>query len=99
MVGYLVFSTIYVGLYALFALGLNLQWGYAGLINFGNVAFMTVGAYTTVLLSSQGVPLIIAIIAGIAIAALLGLLIGMSTLRLREDYLTSVRVKRINLLP
>jgi len=92
MVGYLVFLTIYVGLYALFALGLNLQWGYAGLINFGHVAFMTVGAYTTVLLSSQGVPLIFAIIAGIAIAALLGLLIGMSTLRLREDYLAIVTI-------
>ncbi len=92
MVGYLVFLTIYVGLYALFALGLNLQWGYAGLINFGHVAFMTVGAYTTVLLSEQGVPLILAIIAGIAIAALLGLLIGMSTLRLREDYLAIVTI-------
>lgn len=92
MVGYLVFLTIYIGLYALFALGLNLQWGYAGLINFGHVAFMTVGAYTTVLLSSQGVPLIIAVVAGIAIAALLGLLIGMSTLRLREDYLAIVTI-------
>ncbi len=92
MVGYLVFLTIYVGLYALFALGLNLQWGYAGLINFGHVAFMTVGAYTTVLLSSKGVPLIIAIIAGIAIAAILGLLIGISTLRLREDYLAIVTI-------
>jgi neutral amino acid transport system permease protein len=92
MVGYLVFLTIYVGLYSLFALGLNLQWGYAGLINFGHVAFMTVGAYTTVLLSSQGVPLILAVMAGIAIAALLGLLIGMSTLRLREDYLAIVTI-------
>ncbi len=92
MVGYLVFLTIYVGLYSLFALGLNLQWGYGGLINFGHVAFMTVGAYTTVLLSSQGVPLVLAIIAGIAIAALLGLLIGMSTLRLREDYLAIVTI-------
>lgn len=92
MVGYLVFLTIYVGLYALFALGLNLQWGYAGLINFGHVAFMTVGAYTTVLLSSQGVPLVLAVIAGIAIATLLGLLIGMSTLRLREDYLAIVTI-------
>ena len=92
MVGYLVFLTIYIGLYALFALGLNLQWGYAGLINFGHVAFMTVGAYTTVLLSSKGVPLILAVIAGIAIAALLGLLIGMSTLRLREDYLAIVTI-------
>ena len=92
MVGYLVFLTIYVGLYTLFALGLNLQWGYAGLINFGHVAFMTVGAYTTVLLSSQGIPLIVAVVAGIAIAALLGLAIGMTTLRLREDYLAIVTI-------
>ncbi len=92
MVGYLVYLTIYIGLYALFALGLNLQWGYAGLINFGHVAFMTVGAYTTVLLSSHGVPLIIAVLAGVAIAAILGLVIGMSTLRLREDYLAIVTI-------
>ena len=92
MVGYLVFITIYIGLFALFALGLNLQWGYAGLINFGHVAFMTVGAYATVLLSSLGVPLILSVIAGIALAALLGLLIGMSTLRLREDYLAIVTI-------
>ena len=92
MVGYLVFLTIYIGLYALFALGLNLQWGYAGLINFGHVAFMTVGAYTTVLLSSLGVPLIFAVVAGVAIAAFLGLIIGMSTLRLREDYLAIVTI-------
>ena len=92
MVGYLVFLTISVGLFALFALGLNLQWGYAGLINFGHVAFMTVGAYATVLLSSKGVPLIIAVMVGAAIAALLGLAIGMSTLRLREDYLAIVTI-------
>lgn len=92
MVGYLVFLTIYIGLYSLFALGLNIQWGYAGLINFGHVAFMTVGAYTTVLLSSQGIPLILAVVAGIAVAAFLGLLIGMSTLRLREDYLAIVTI-------
>ncbi len=92
MVGYLVFLTISVGLFALFALGLNLQWGYTGLINFGHVAFMTVGAYATVLLSALGVPLIIAVLAGAAISSLLGLLIGISTLRLREDYLAIVTI-------
>ena len=92
MVGYLVFLTTSVGLFAIFALGLNLQWGYTGLINFGHVAFMTVGAYTTVLLSSQGVPLIISVLAGAAIASLLGFLIGLSTLRLREDYLAIVTI-------
>ena len=92
MVGYLVFLTINIGLYALFSLGLNLQWGFAGLINFGHIAFMTLGAYTTVLLSAQGIPLIIAVICGAAVAALLGLLIGISTLRLREDYLAIVTI-------
>lgn len=92
MVGYLVFLTISTGLFAIFALGLNLQWGFTGLINFGHVAFMIVGAYTTVLLSSLGIPLLIAVLIGATVAALLGLLIGMSTLRLREDYLAIVTI-------
>lgn len=92
MVGYLVFLTISAGLFAIFALGLNLQWGFTGLINFGHVAFLTIGAYTTVLLSSQGVPIIIAVIAGAILAAILGLIIGTSTLRLREDYLAIVTI-------
>ncbi len=92
MVGYLVFLTISAGLYAIFGLGLNLQWGFTGLINFGHVAFMTVGAYTTVLLTYQGVPLILAVFIGAILAALLGLLIGTSTLRLREDYLAIVTI-------
>jgi neutral amino acid transport system permease protein len=92
MVGYLVFLTISAGFYAISAMGLNLQWGFAGLVNFGHVAFMTVGAYTTVLLSTKGVPLIIAVAAGAILAALLGLLIGTSTLRLREDYLAIVTI-------
>ena len=92
MVGYLVFLTISAGLFGIFALGLNLQWGFTGLINFGHVAFMTVGAYATVLLSSQGVPLLLAVLIGAAIAACLGLLIGISTLRLREDYLAILTI-------
>lgn len=91
-VGYLVFLAISTAIFALFGLGLNLQWGFTGLINFGHVAFMTVGAYTTVLLSMQGVPLIVAGFVGAAVAALLGLLIGISTLRLREDYLAIVTI-------
>jgi neutral amino acid transport system permease protein len=92
MINYIVFLTISTGLFSIFALGLNLQWGITGLINFGHVAFMTVGAYTTVLLSLMGVPLIIALICGSILAAILGLLIGLSTLRLREDYLAIVTI-------
>ena len=92
MVGYLVTLIISTAIYALFSLGLNLQWGYTGLLNFGHVAFMTVGAYTTVLLSLQGVPLAIATLIGAALAALLGLILGTTTLRLREDYLSIVTI-------
>jgi neutral amino acid transport system permease protein len=92
MVGYLISLAIFVSTYALFSLGLNLQWGYTGLINFGHIAFMTLGAYTTVLLSLSGIPILFAALAGAACAAFLGLLIGLSTLRLREDYLAIVTI-------
>ena len=92
MVDYLIFLAISTALFALFALGLNLQWGFTGLINFGHIAFMTLGAYTTVLLSLKGLPLLISAVAGAIVAALLGLIIGFVTLRLREDYLGIVTI-------
>ncbi|MDM9379912.1 branched-chain amino acid ABC transporter permease [Chlorogloeopsis sp. ULAP01] len=92
MIQYLVFLAISTSIFALFALGLNLQWGFTGLINFGHVVFLTLGAYTTVLLSLKGVPLLLAAAIGAVVAALLGLLIGFATLRLREDYLAIVTI-------
>ncbi|WP_066377933.1 MULTISPECIES: branched-chain amino acid ABC transporter permease [unclassified Anabaena] len=92
MIEYLIFLAISTATFALFSLGLNLQWGFTGLINFGHIAFMTLGAYTTVLLSLQGVPLLISAIAGAVVASLLGLVIGLVTLRLREDYLAIVTI-------
>jgi len=91
-IGYGAFLIINIALYAIFALGLNLQWGFTGLINFGHVAFMTIGVYTTVLLSLAGVPIILAVLGGAILAALLGLVIGLSTLRLREDYLAIMTI-------
>ncbi len=149
MVGYLISLAIFVAIYALFSLGLNLQWGFTGLINFGHIAFMTIGAYTTILISSNGLPrlltwlqavvgsqdaflfkivvlkqilqailyvaigmvhfmvwltefivqylgsgglLLFSALIGSALAAFLGFLIGLSTLRLREDYLAIVTI-------
>jgi neutral amino acid transport system permease protein len=92
MQGFIVSLVIFAATFAIFGLGLNLQWGFTGLINFGHVAFMTLGAYTTVLLALKGVPLIFAMLAGAAVAALMGLLIGLSTLRLRTDYLAIVTI-------
>lgn len=92
MQGFIVSLIIFTAVFAIFGLGLNLQWGFTGLINFGHVAFMTLGAYTTVLLTVKGVPLIFAMLAGAIVAALMGLLIGFSTLRLRTDYLAIVTI-------
>ena len=92
MLDYLVSIMLTAGIYAIFALGLNLQWSYAGLLNFGHVAFMAIGAYATVLLSMNGVPLIFAVIAGMLFAGACGAFLGMATLRLREDYLAIVTI-------
>jgi neutral amino acid transport system permease protein len=56
MQGFIVSLVIFAATFAIFGLGLNLQWGFTGLINFGHVAFMTLGAYTTVLLALKGFP-------------------------------------------
>ncbi len=92
MQDYLVSIILTAGIYAIFALGLNLQWGYAGLLNFGHVAFMAIGAYATVLLSMNGVPLILAVLAGMIMAGACGAFLGVATLRLREDYLAIVTI-------
>ena len=83
--------------YALSAIGLNLQFGYAGLLNFGHVAFMLVGAYGMGMTVEYGGPLWLGLIVGIAAAALLGLLVGIPTLRLRADYfaITSIAAAEV----
>jgi branched-chain amino acid transport system permease protein len=73
--------------YALSAIGLNLQFGYGGLLNFGHVAFMMVGAYGTAMTVEAGGSLWLGVIVGVLAAVLLGLLLGIPTLRLRADYL------------
>ena len=93
----------FAGIYGLAAIGINVHFGWTGLLNFGHAAFMGIGAYTTVLLIphslgregvviSSGLPLPLAILIGILAAAFLGLLLGLPTLRLRGDYLAIVTI-------
>lgn len=92
-----------VAIYATAAVGLNLQFGYGGLLNFGFVAFMTVGAYATILLiphlqgvastTSNGLlPLGVAAAVGILAAAILGSVFAIPAIRLRADYLAIVMI-------
>jgi branched-chain amino acid transport system permease protein len=78
--------------FALAAVGLNLQFGYTGLLNFGHVAFMLVGAYGAAITVNQGGPLWLGVLVGVAAAVGLGLVFGLPTLRLRADYLAIVTI-------
>jgi branched-chain amino acid transport system permease protein len=87
------FVGIIAGIYAIMALGLYVQFSLAGLPNFGHVAFMAVAAYTmAILVVRYSAPLSVAAVSGIVMAMLLGLLLGMPTLRLRADYLAIATV-------
>jgi neutral amino acid transport system permease protein len=55
--------------YAIAALGLNLHFGYTGLLNFGHVAFMMVGAYGVAITVDAGGPLWLGVIMGIVAAS------------------------------
>jgi branched-chain amino acid transport system permease protein len=82
--------------FALFAVGLNVVVGLAGLLDLGYVAFWAIGAYTMAIFSGAG-PLQFAHLnpwaalpLGIALAMTAGVLLGMPVLRLRGDYLAIV---------
>jgi branched-chain amino acid transport system permease protein len=84
--------------YALSAIGLNLQFGYTGLLNFGHVGFMLVGAYGMAITVDVGGSLWLGIIIGILASVILGLLLGVPTLRLRADYLAIVTISAAEIL-
>ena len=84
--------------YALGAIGLNIQFGFAGLLNFGSVASGLVGAYGASIAVDQGLPLWVGVIIGLAAAALLGLLLGLPTLRLRADYLAIATISAAEII-
>ena len=81
------------GMYVLLSLGLNVQWGYAGLINFSVAAFFGLGAYGAALMTASSSPLaggfgpLVGLVTGLVLAGVVAVLIGIPTLRLRADYL------------
>ena len=94
-----------VGIFLLLGLGLNIVVGFAGLLDLGYVAFFAVGAYFTAILTGGqrvtftgyqpptfglGLSFYVALPIVIAIAALVGVIIGAPVLRLRGDYLAIV---------
>ena len=84
------------GIYALLALGLNVQWGFAGLFNAGVAGFAAIGAYTYALLTTADssfhfggleLPLLVGDIVAMTFSGLMAAIIGVICIRLRADYL------------
>ncbi|MCW5772386.1 MAG: branched-chain amino acid ABC transporter permease [Rhodospirillaceae bacterium] len=97
---YLVALITVGGIYAIMALGLNLNWGMSGLFNVGIAGFFAVGAYTSALLTTPplaaptgadvggfGLPMPVGWIASALLAAAVAWVVGRICLRLRSDYL------------
>jgi len=96
---YPIYLAIYVCIYGILAIGLNIQWGYAGLFNAGIAGFFAIGAYTSAILTSPDVPdrlggfdlpVAVGIIAAMLISAATAWPIGKICLRFRGDYLAIV---------
>ncbi|MGN6086065.1 branched-chain amino acid ABC transporter ATP-binding protein/permease [Trinickia sp.] len=78
----------YIGLYSIVALGLVLLTGVGGMTSFGQAAFVGVGAYATAYLTTQyGISPWIALFVGIALTAIVALVIGAVTMRLSGHFL------------
>jgi len=90
MSAYLIAICIIGLIYALLAIGLNIEYGETGLINFGHVAYFAIGAYASALLSLRGVPVSLSILLAGLLAAVAAIPIGFAALRLKDDYFAIV---------
>ncbi len=96
LLSFAVFFLTLVGIYAVLALALNVQWGLTGLFNIGIAGFFAIGAYSSAILTTPpsaahlggfDLPIALGLAAGMVLSGVIALGIGIVTLRLREDYL------------
>ncbi|MFQ5834615.1 MAG: branched-chain amino acid ABC transporter permease [bacterium] len=87
IINFLIYLLTMIAIYSLLAMSLNFQVGFTGLINFGQVAFFCIGAYTSSLLVTKaGAPLILGFLGGMALSGLFGYIISIPTKSLKADY-------------
>jgi branched-chain amino acid transport system permease protein len=80
-------AAVIAGIYGIFTIGLQLNIGFTGILNFGQAGFMAVGAYTmAILVVDHGWSFWAAVPVSTLASVLSGLLIGLPSLRLRADY-------------
>lgn len=67
----------------------NLVLGYTGMVHVGHAGFMAIGAYASVLTIAAGYPFLIGLLSGVLAAGIAGFLLGLPTVRFKEDYLVA----------
>lgn len=87
MEAYFIHLIILIGIYLILAMSLQLSIGYTGLMNFGHIAFYSIGAYVSALFTLNDIPFVVAFISAGIIAGLFGLLLSIPTNKLKGDYL------------
>lgn len=100
---YVVSFATMAGIYAILTLGLNIQWGYTGHLNFGIAGFFAIGAFTSALFTTSmptgtlaqytqqafglEMPFLVGVAAAAVVTGVVALLIAVPVLRLRMDFL------------
>ena len=80
-------------IYCLAAIGLNVHFGYTGLLNFGQAGFMMIAGYSIAsAVTVFSTSLWLGVLVGLVLTVVLALLLGVPTLRLRADYLAIVTI-------
>lgn len=75
---------------AIAAIGLNLTLGYAGQVSLAQGAFVGIGAYTAAILTTSGLPFVLAFVVAVALCFAVGWLLGYPALRVQHHYLAFV---------
>src|SRR6478752_9915617 len=83
---------------AITAIGLNVHFGFTGLLNIGQSGFMLLGAYGFAISIGHGLPLIVGVLLGFAAALVFALVLGAPTLKLRGDYLAIVTISAAEII-
>jgi ABC-type branched-subunit amino acid transport system permease subunit len=80
-------------LYVVATLGLNIQFGYAGVLNFAGASFFGIGAYTSAVLNTHtAIPHLLVLLIGGLLAAVIGSLLLLPVLRTRGHYAALVTI-------
>lgn len=83
---------------AIAVIGLNIHFGFTGLLNMGQSGFMLLGAYGFAISIWQGLPMIVGILFGFGAAFIFALILGAPTLKLRGDYLAIVTISAAEII-